>query len=246
MRRHGFIINILLSVAKGNGNSVFFALFLRATLDVQCAPPPPSAAFCVNSVAFFAPAWYNVRTMSEIAAAFSAFSKKLSRFVKSESPTPGPRVRADELTQRRIMEADEAFSAAVIRTYTKYRFPFKTLGEQSVEALAISRDEDALLAAYRLFRAVQDANEQYGTDQTRIRDDMIASPLANKTAYTQGDDFVYLQCWLRYEQDVTDIVPRFVPNRDGSYTLQFVPEAEYHADFRKKEMAAVIQEAFYP
>lgn len=184
--------------------------------------------------------------MSEIASAFSAFGKKLSRFVQSDAAVPDPAPRADELTRRRIMEADEAFSAAVVKTYAKYRFPYKVLGEHSHEARAIVRDEDALLSAYRLFCAVRDANEQFGTEQTRIKDDVIASPLAGKTAYTQGNDFVYLQCWLRYEQGVTDVVPQFAQNKEGLYTLQFVPPAAFRANYKAKEIAAVIQGAFYP
>lgn len=186
-------------------------------------------------------------SMSEISSALSAFSKKLSRFTKaSPNGTPKQQPRADELTQRRIMEQDEAFSAAVIKTYTKYRFPYKTLGENSIEAAAIKADEDSLLAAYNLYKAIIAANEQFGTEQTRIKDDVIATPLANKTAYTQGDDFVYLQCWLQYEQNVADVVPQFAQHKNGSYTLQFVPAAEHHADYKKKEIAAVIQAEFYP
>lgn len=190
--------------------------------------------------------------MSELATALSAFSKKLSRFTKADSDAePVSEPRGDELTQRRIMERNEAFEAAVIKNYTKYRFPFKTLGENSIEAAAIKADEDALLAAYRLFCAVRDANAQFGTEQTRIKDNVITSPLVHKPAYTQGDDFVYLQCWLRYEQKVTDVVPQFLqmpaPQNQGSqYVLQFVPAADYHAGYKKKEIAAVIQETFYP
>lgn len=183
--------------------------------------------------------------MSEIASAFSAFGKKLSRFVQSDAAAPEPPPRADELTQRRILEADEAFSAAVVKTYAKYRFPYQVLGEHSHEARSIARDEDALLAAYRLFCAVRDANEQFGTDQTRIKDDVIASPLAGKPAYTQGGDFVYLQCWLRYEQGVTDVVPQLAQGKEGLYTLQFIPSAAFRVDYKTKEITAVIQDAFY-
>lgn len=183
--------------------------------------------------------------MSEIASAFSAFGKKLSRFVQSDESAPDLPPRADELTQRKIMEADEAFSAAVVKTYAKYRFPYQELGEHSQEARSIARDEDALLAAYRLFCAVREANDQFGTDQTHIKDDVIASPLANKTAYTQGGDFVYLQCWLRYEQGVTDVVPQFAQDKAGAYLLQFVPPTAFRADYKTKEITAVIQDAFY-
>ena len=183
--------------------------------------------------------------MSEIDSAFSAFGKKLSRFVQSDAATPEPTPRTGGLTQRKIMEADEAFSAAVAKIYAKYRFPYQVLGEHSHEARSIARDEDALVAAYRLFCAVRDANAQFGTDQTRIKDDVIASPLAGKTAYTQGGDFVYLQCWLRYEQGVTDVVPQLAQGKEGLYTLQFVPSAAFRADYKTKEIAAVIQETFY-
>lgn len=183
--------------------------------------------------------------MSEIASAFSAFGKKLSRFVQSDETAPNLPPRTDELTQRRILEADAAFSAAVVKTYAKYRFPYQVFGEHSHEARSIARDEDALLAAYRLFCAVREANDQFGTDQTRIKDDVIASPLAGKPAYTQGGDFVYLQCWLRYEQGVTDVVPQFAQGKEGLYTLQFVPSAAFRADYKTKEITAVIQDAFY-
>ena len=190
--------------------------------------------------------------MSEISSALSAFSKKLSRFTKATPDgKPDTPPRADVLAQRKILEHDQAFAAEVVRTYTKYRFPYKTLGQDSVEAAAIAADEDALLAAYKLFCAVREANAQYGTEQTRIKDDVIATPLAHKSAYTQGDDFVYLQCWLRYEQGVEDVVPQFAQTnagqtQTGAYTLQFVPAAAYHAGYKKKEIAAVIQQEFYP
>ncbi len=190
--------------------------------------------------------------MSEISSALSAFSKKFSRFTKANPfGEPVSKPRPDDLTQRRIMEKDEAFSAEVIRTYTKYRFPYKTLGEDSLEAASIKNDEDALLAAYNLYKAVLAANEQFGTEQTRIRDDVIATPLARKDAYTQGDDFVYLQCWLRYEQKVEDVVPVLAQplsqrQEKDTYTLQFVPAESYHGDYKKKEIVAVIQSEFYP
>ena len=185
--------------------------------------------------------------MSEISSALSAFSKKFSRFTRANpSASPNLPPGAEEDIQRRIMERDEAFSAEVIRTYTKYRFPYKTLGENSVEAAAIKNDEDALMAAYNLFKAVLAANEEFGTEQTRIRDDVIASPLVHKTAYTQGDDFVFLQCWLMYEQKIGDYVPLFAQNKDGSYILHFEAASSYHADYKKKEILAVIQEEFYP
>ena len=192
------------------------------------------------------------QTMSEISSAFSAFGKRLSRFTKANpGETPVRQARPDDITQRRIMERDEAFSEEVIRTYAKYRFPYKTLGEDSIEAATIKSDEDALLAAYNLYKAVLAANEQFASEQSRIKDDVIVSSLARKSAYTQGDSFVYLQCWLRYEQKVEDFVPHFFrvsarQQQDEIYTLQFVPAASYHTDYRKKEIIAIIQSEFYP
>ncbi|MCR5764237.1 MAG: hypothetical protein K6G00_12730 [Treponema sp.] len=183
----------------------------------------------------------------KIIRAVSALSNKLSRF-KSSNPNAEPDrpLRADEIRQKKVDYFEEDFKLAVAGNYRKYRFPYKTLGSNSSVADALIKDEERLLSAYNLFKAVKEANAQFSKYETFIVDNVITTPLNAMEQYTTGDEFIYLQSWLYFEKKVRDYIPFMNVNSDGSYRLQFVPASDYRWNHTDKEIFAVIRQNFYP
>lgn len=179
---------------------------------------------------------------------FNALEDKLSLF-KASNPngTPATPMRADEIRQKKIDYYEEEFKLAVAGNYRKYRFPYKTLGEKSAEADSLSCDEERILAAYNLYKAVREANASFGVYETRIADDVIRTPLTAMEAYTTGDEFVYLQAWLYFEKRARDFIPyMYLQDGGSSYILRFAETSGYRWNYKDKEVFAIIQAAFYP
>ena len=141
---------------------------------------------------------------------------------------------------------EEEFKLSVAGNYRKYRFPYKTLGSSSSIADAILKDEERLLSAYNLFKAVKEANAQFAKYETFIVDNVIATPLNVMDQYTTGDEFIYLQCWLYFEKKIRDFIPFMNVNPDGTYRLQFASASDYRWNHTDKEIFAVIHQNFYP
>ena len=179
---------------------------------------------------------------------FSALEDKLSLF-KATNPngTPSTSMRADEIRQKKIDYYEEEFKLAVAGNYRKYRFPYKTLGEKSAEADSLICDEERILSAYNLFKAVREANASFASHETKIIDDVISCPLTQMEQYTTGDEFVYLQAWLYFEKRSRDFIPYMYLLGDGStYIIRFMPASSYRWNYKDKEAFAIIQAAFYP
>lgn len=182
-----------------------------------------------------------------IVRAVSAFSKKLSRFTEAnQNAEPARPMRADEIRQKKVDYYEEEFKLSVAGNYRKYRFPYKTLGSSSSIADAILKDEERLLSAYNLFKAVKEANAQFAKYETFIVDNVIATPLNVMDQYTTGDEFIYLQCWLYFEKKIRDFIPFMNVNPDGTYRLQFASASDYRWNHTDKEIFAVIHQNFYP
>ena len=182
-----------------------------------------------------------------IVRAVSAFSKKLSRFTEAnQNAEPARPMRADEIRQKKVDYYEEEFKLSVAGNYRKYRFPYKTLGPSSSIADAILKDEERLLSAYNLFKAVKEANAQFAKYETFIVDNVIATPLNVMDQYTTGDEFIYLQCWLYFEKKIRDFIPFMNVNPDGTYRLQFASASDYRWNHTDKEIFAVIHQNFYP
>ncbi|MCH5290745.1 MAG: hypothetical protein J1D88_03165 [Treponema sp.] len=178
---------------------------------------------------------------------FSAFADKLHRFTQANpAGEPAHTYTEDEILQIKVNDADEAFKLTVLDTYKKYRYPYKTLGEKSSDAAAIDSDKRELLAAYNLYKTIQDANVSLGTQYTFIKNDSVVCSLTEKDLYTYGDNFVYLCCWLRYENHVTDFFPTIARDQSGDYRLRFVPAKQFRLDSKSKEIDAIIRLCFYP
>ena len=179
---------------------------------------------------------------------FSALEDKLALF-KATTPngTPSTPMRADEIRQKKIDYYEEEFKLAVAGNYRKYRFPYKTLGERSAEADSLICDEERILSAYNLFKAVREANASFASHETKIIDDVITCPLTQMEQYTTGDEFVYLQAWLYFEKRSRDFIPYMYLLGDGStYIIRFMPASSYRWNYKDKEVFAIIQAAFYP
>lgn len=183
----------------------------------------------------------------KIIRAVSTFTKKLNRFTDSNpNAEPNRPMRADEIRQKKVDYYEEEFKLAVAGNYRKYRFPYKSLGSNSSIADSIIKDEERLLSAYNLFKAVKEANANFSKYETFIIDNVITTPLSTMDQYTTGDEFVYLQCWLYFEKKSKDYIPFMNLNSDGSYTLKFVAADDYKWNYKDKEVFAVIHQNFYP
>ncbi len=182
----------------------------------------------------------------KLSDAVSNFSNKMERFFQAY---PGAdlerRTSPDSVAQKKLAQADFAFKKSVAETYKKYRFPYKTLGEDSVEAGIISHDEDQLLAAYNLFKAVTEANEKSSTGETFLKPQIITS-LSSQDQYTVGENFIYLQVWLYFEQKAKDFCPSFESSADGNFKIIFTPVKNFKRNHRESEIFATLASVFYP
>lgn len=184
----------------------------------------------------------------KVAMAFNTFSRKLSRSTQLLDNADIDLCREDDLLQKKIDERDKDYRKAIVTAYSRFMNPFRVLGKTSREALEINEDEQNLLRAYNLFRAVKKADKEIGNASTFIQLEGIKSPLTEKMRYTTGGDLIYLQCWLIYEQGVRDYVPCLVEveeRLETYYRLEFVPTKSYDFNWQDREVIAEIEETFY-
>ncbi len=181
--------------------------------------------------------------------AFSEFAKRFARSSQSTDDSKVRIVHENTLIQQKINALEEDFVAEAISSYNKYVNPFRTFGKTSRTAEAIDNDEKDLLCAYNLFKAVNDANNSIGNNQTFIKIDSVHSPLVNREIYTLGGEFIYLQCWLRYCKQITDFVPILKStekNLETIWTLHFVSPKKVSWSFQEQEIIAVLESNFHP
>lgn len=180
------------------------------------------------------------------ASAFDAFAQKLKRFDSSSPAMPAPTFKnKSAIYQKKIHENEDTYKKEVIGAYKKFLSPYETFGKNSGEAAEIEKDRDSLLAAYNLYKSVQETNAKCGNDFTFIKSVVIETPLTRKDRYTIGGEFIYLQCWLKFENNISDFVPELVAV-NGTWILRFVPESRFRFSFKENETAETILECFYP
>ena len=182
--------------------------------------------------------------MSEnVSDAVNAFSKIFARFQKSGGEVQ-KRKTEDEILQEKINSNENARKQSVSKTYKIYKDPFGALGTSSDRARAIYDDEQNLLKAYNLFKAVSEAVKSKSDKETFVSSFEIESPLSRKNSYTFGGNFIYLICWLKFEEGIGDFVPVFRES-GKSYKLRFVPASEFRFENSDTELIAIIKEIFY-
>ncbi len=182
------------------------------------------------------------------AEAFSAFARKFAKSTQASGNKKPAIFHEDQLLQKKVNSADETFRLTVISSYKKYLNPFKTLGKNSAQAKSIAKDQEDLLKAYALFKTVAEANRTTGDAETYIKIDGIQSPLCQKDCYTAGGEFLYMQCWLIFEQGIKDYIPELVEqtvNMQSSYRLTFSPLKTYRFDYQDKEVMAIIEQCYH-
>lgn len=182
-----------------------------------------------------------------VGQAFDDFAKKFRRSSQFSDGSKPNIIYEDDLVQKKINATEDAFRKTVVSSYAKYLNPFKVYGRNSAQAKEISEDEENLVRAYNLFKAVKEANLSYGTDDTFIKTSKISSPLTSKNIYTAGGEFLYLQCWLIQARNVRDYIPELVEHEENFqtvYSLEFYPLRSYKFDRRDKEIIAVLQETY--
>lgn len=179
------------------------------------------------------------------ASAFNAFAQKLKRFDASTTATPPTFKSPSKVYQAKIRENEDAYKKSIIGAYKKFLSPYETFGKNSGQAAEIDSDRESLLAAYNLYKSVQELNAKSGNNSTFIKSVVIETPLTGKDRYTIGGEFIYLQCWLKFENRINDFVPEIVPVND-TWILRFVPEERFRFSGKEKETAETILQCFYP
>ena len=209
--------------------------------------------FCLNGRGKFADPADNQSMTNKIrpkvAGAFNSFSEKFFRSAQYLDGSVLDLQREDDLLQKKVYEKEKDYKKSIITAYSRFMNPFRALGKKSREAQEISEDEENLLKAYNLFKTVKNANAEIGDGSTFISVSEIKSPLTEKLRYTSGGDFIYLQCWLIYEQGIRDYVPCIEEKEEhlGTfYTLDFVPFRSFNFSWQEREVIAAIEEAFHP
>ena len=177
----------------------------------------------------------------------SNFSEKLARFNKSSSTERVVPPSKNSYYEEKLRERGEKFRSSVIQTYKIYRAPFEVLGEKSDRAASLDRDEQNLLKAYNLYKSCMeiDKENQDEVGQTHIKNVELYSPLADKASYTQGGQFIYLFCWLYFEQNCQEFLPFFKEN-ESHYMLCFTDSENFQfSDPHEKEIFELVKAEFY-
>lgn len=175
--------------------------------------------------------------------AINAFAQKFAIFQKTGNELP-KRKTEDEILQDKIDANEAARKQSVAKSYKIYKDPFGALGKASDRARAIYEDEQNLLKAYNLFKAVKEAVESKSDRDTYVSSFEMESPLTKKNAYTFGGSLIYLICWLKFEEGVGDYVPVFEES-GKSYKLKFVPASDYRFDSSDSDLISMVKEIFY-
>lgn len=175
------------------------------------------------------------------------FSEKFERFNKAS--TDGKNIiQSEQSAETRLetlmAEKDFAFKKTVVSTYRKYRFPRKALGENSLEAVQIEKDQQNLLCAYNLFKSLEELNAKNSDSETFVKSEIV-TPLTRNEKYTLGDDFIYLACYLNFELKKADYVPYFERNADGSFALKFNKAEDARFSALQKDIRLIVKYVFY-
>ncbi len=177
--------------------------------------------------------------------AISSFSQKFQKFSRQSNQSRNPVPTENSLLQSQIDEREGRLKSAVLSTYKIYKSPYEALGKDSKRAKAIDNDELLLLKAYNLFEGVFKANSEKADEGTFLRTMEISSPLSDKYSYTSGGQFVYLICWLMFEQNKKEFIPEFFEYETGKYSLVFFQGEKYEFDQKMKEVISIIESNFY-
>ena len=184
-----------------------------------------------------------------IAEVFSNFSQKLNRFNKSPSAVraPSPQKAKNEYFEEKLRERGEKLRVSVVSTYKIFRAPFEALGEQSDRAVSIDKDEQNLLKAYNLYKSCMDIDKENQDEigATHIKNVELYSPLAEKASYTQGGQFIYLLCWLYFEQNCQEFMPFFKEIESHSVLCFAQAENFSFEDPHEREIFDIVKSEFY-
>lgn len=178
--------------------------------------------------------------------AVSKFSKKFKRFNDSPDAKFVKVTTEDDLLEGQIREKSERLHQNVVATYKLYKSPFEILGTDSNRASQIDADEQMLYKAYNLFKSVMDLNleNQDEIGATYIKDVEIFSPLAQKSVYISGGQFVYLRAWLVFEKGCAEYVPFFDESR-GNTRLCFAKAGNIKSNQHENDILRIIKDEFY-
>lgn len=176
----------------------------------------------------------------------SSFSQKLSRFNKSSATERTVEVSKNSYYEEKLRERGERLRTSVVSSYKIFRAPFETLGEQSDRAASLDKDEQNLLKAYNLYKSCMDIDKENQDEigATHIKSVELYSPLADKASYTSGGQFIYLLCWLFFEQNCQEFIPFFI-EKENYHSLAFAKADLFEFDSHEREIFEIIKAEFY-
>ena len=175
--------------------------------------------------------------------------KKFERSTQMFDKSKPNIVHQDDIIQKKMQIRENEFISSVNTSYSKYLNPYRVLGKNAPLAIAIDTDKKNLLKAYNLFKAIKEANISIGDTNTFVKLQDIHSPLTDRDCYTVGGEFIYLQCWLIFDQNIKDFVPELVKKESDMqtvYSLEFSPLKTFAFSYQDKEVMGAIQASFYP
>lgn len=178
--------------------------------------------------------------------AISAFSEKLKKISGFSEAVLKKNVSEDKILEEKIRHSAQVLRANVANTYRIYKSPFAALGKNSSRAASIEADEQALFEAYSLFEGAMELNKRAGEKNggTHISKVEISSPLAQKSCYTSGGQFIWLFLWLYFEKNCREYFPYF-SEREKGWELCFKSPANFLFEGREKEVFEIVKSEFY-
>ena len=166
--------------------------------------------------------------------AFSAFRKKMERFIASGQESPKKQKSA---LQTIINESDEEHRQRILNGYQQFLTPKDS--ETSLDELSLIASHKLYLAAQELNASSQKENaSRLGSGVPLLASIEINTPLAKKDRYQHGNDLYYLRTWFFYEQQVSDVIPVMENGKLiflSAETFSFSPE--------EKEIRAIVAQA---
>ena len=170
--------------------------------------------------------------MKGITEAISNFSKKLSRFEEAGEKNIKRPFSPEKRLQEKINLSDEEKIEKIRQEFEKYKNPVSK---------EIEEDEEALLAALKIFKAAKNAE---AGEKASVHQLDFKSPLCRKDEYRYANGTVYLSYWLEKIYGEKEWAPNIYKNASGEYFLEFVPLETRAFDYEKKALWKLLASLF--
>lgn len=186
-------------------------------------------------------------TKGTLGQAVSNFESKFKKFLAAGEKEIKPPLSKSSGDYISIPDKENKFRQSVIDEYKKFLTPYQVFGKNSAIADQLEKDKDNLVSLYNFYLSLHEINNQYSEKGIYIKNPIIESPLLKRERYTNGGQFIYLQCWFIYEHKNHIFIPQLEQNeKTGKWSISFTDENLLHITGNDMEIRYIIQECFYP